>query len=98
MKFVIPAHVHSMMPYPESSDGRVLSDEYAQTPVIFFPSSFVHSISQSSPAEVSVFLLTSAITPCAFRILVLTFSFQSVSYASFTDRSMNSNGVFVFID
>ena len=68
------------------------SSEYAQMPRIGLPSSLAHWISHFCPLEVSEFLLTSTITPWERRMRVRTLSFQSESYGSFTDMSMNSNG------
>src|SRR5437762_7655373 len=98
MKLAMPCHVQSMIRYPLSSEGEVASSLYARRPINFFFSSLAQAISHFSPLEVSVFLLTSAITPSERRILVRTCCFQSLSYGCLTDMSTNSNGVFAFTD
>lgn len=56
------------------------------------PSSLAQAISNFWPVELVEFLLTRTMTPSDRRIRVRTLSFQPLSYASFTDMSMNSYG------
>lgn len=95
MKLEILSQLHALVNKPGI---LVRSSAYAHMDRSGLLSSIAQAISHFWPLDADEFLLASAMTPSERRILVRTRAFQSLSYGSLTDISMNSNGLRVWSD